>query len=73
MDRWWQTAVLQRAPGYTPTVGMVLALAGAAGATDLDHRRCQQRGLMDHRREPTDAGRAVIARQFQRLKDHPHG
>lgn len=57
---------------YTPTSGMMRALVDARGADALDYVRCRLRGLLDLNHMPTRAGRAVIARQMQRLRDLGH-
>lgn len=46
---------------YTPTVGMILALAGHRNATQADVDRCRLRGLMGLR-GPTTDGRAILSR-----------
>lgn len=67
---------------YTPTGGMLRVLqvcaadrregdARAVDGDDLD--RCRRRGLVDFRCVLTEAGKAVLHRQWQRLEDLAHG
>lgn len=55
--------------GYTPTLGMIRALAEAVGALEGDYRRCQRRGLLDWRLRPTVAGRFLIQRLAKRGRE----
>lgn len=51
---------------YTPTVGMLAALSGAAGATEVDVLRCRLRGLLSASLRPTEVGRACLQREIKR-------
>jgi hypothetical protein len=57
---------------YTPTAGMLRALADARGATPLDYMRCRLRGLTDVNHMPTDAGRVVIRTEITRREGWSH-
>lgn len=58
---------------YTPTMGMVRALAraelGEAAADDFDRDRCMRRGLLTHR-GLTHEGQAVLRRAVQQHEAH---
>lgn len=56
---------------YTPTLGMILALHAHPRATAFDVTRCRLRGLLDCRREPTDAGAEVLSKY--RIHEVPRG